>query len=84
MGARFPLRNLARLRQARGLSQQSLAERCGMAGSTISIYEHGRRDAKPGHAERLASELGVSVLELYGLREADDDEDRAPDTVAVG
>jgi transcriptional regulator with XRE-family HTH domain len=65
---RLWLRNLARIRQDQGLVLEELALRCHprIAASTIRALEHGRPPRR-ATAENLATTLGVSVLELYGL-----------------
>jgi transcriptional regulator with XRE-family HTH domain len=61
--------NLLRVRQARRLSQESLAELAGIGRDQISIIENGRR--KPGveTVVRLAGALQVSTESLFeGIR----------------
>jgi transcriptional regulator with XRE-family HTH domain len=61
--------NLLRVRQARRLSQESLAELAGIGRDQISIIENGRR--KPGveTVVRLAGALEVSTESLFeGIR----------------
>ena len=61
--------NLLRVRQARKLSQESLAHLAGIARDQISIIENGRR--KPGieTVVRLAGALEVSTESLFeGIR----------------
>jgi Zn-dependent peptidase ImmA (M78 family)/DNA-binding XRE family transcriptional regulator len=57
----------ARLREAResrGWTQQQLAERLGMARTTIVSIEKGERRLKPEELVALATQLGRSVSEL--------------------
>jgi transcriptional regulator with XRE-family HTH domain len=61
--------NLLRVRQARKLSQETLAQLAGVARDQISIIENGRR--KPGieTVVRLAGALEVSTESLFeGIR----------------
>jgi transcriptional regulator with XRE-family HTH domain len=51
-------------RERRGLSQQALSEKSGVARDGISHYENGTRDAHPGTVKRLADALGVEVKDL--------------------
>ena len=49
-----------------GISQQDLADRCGMPKAMISQYRHGRSGAKYENAKKMADVLGVSVEWLMG------------------
>jgi transcriptional regulator with XRE-family HTH domain len=53
--------NLLRVRQARRLSQQSLAERAGVHRTQISLFETGRRQPMLETSVRLAGALEVSL-----------------------
>jgi transcriptional regulator with XRE-family HTH domain len=55
---------LRELREAALLTQGELAHRSGIAKTTISSYEQGRR--KPEHAtvEKLANAIGVEMSEF--------------------
>jgi transcriptional regulator with XRE-family HTH domain len=55
---------LRALRLERGLSQEEVAERAGMAASTLSRLESGARRLALDHLTPLASALGVQVAEL--------------------
>lgn len=56
-------------RDARGLSQQELAERAGVDHTYISHIEAGRRDNLTlGKLRNLADALGVPPHELMGWR----------------
>ena len=48
------------------MSQEQLAERCGVARETISKLESGRRGAYPSTIHKLASGLGVEPRMLVG------------------
>lgn len=62
-----PLR-LRELREERGFSQHSLAEKSGVGRSTIAALETGERGAHPNTVHALAGALGVRVLDLYRPR----------------
>jgi transcriptional regulator with XRE-family HTH domain len=81
----LPLRNLTRLRKERStLTQEQLAVAVGVSASMLRILEHGRasldRDAV---IERIADELGCSVLDLYGVTLTESDQNDEPGRVAA-
>ena len=53
--------NLRRLRLEHGLSQEALAERCGLHRTYIGSIERGERNATLGSIEVIANSLNVSV-----------------------
>jgi transcriptional regulator with XRE-family HTH domain len=53
------------LRQERGLSQEGLAERCGLDRTYISGIERGLRNVALRNIEALAHALGVSIASLF-------------------
>jgi len=58
---------LARLRQAREralLTQEELAQRSGVAKSTVNRLEQGLQEARISTARRLANALGVTAADL--------------------
>ena len=55
---------LRALRTERGLSQEEVAERAGMAASTLSRLESGARRLALDHLAPLAGALGVEVGDL--------------------
>jgi len=57
-------RNLRRLREAAGLTQDGLGRAVMMDGAEISRYERGERDPQLRNLVRLARGLGVSVADL--------------------
>lgn len=57
--------NLRRHRVAKGWNQEDLAERLGVAQPTVQRWENGKREPKFADIERLASELGVAVADLF-------------------
>lgn len=56
--------NLRRLRKDRGLSQEDLADRCGLHRTYIGSVERGERNVTLGSLEVIANSLGISVPEL--------------------
>jgi len=62
---------VARLRQARGLKQQELADRVGVDQRTISHIEKMRRKPSIKLAIQLANEFGISLDELLGKDETE-------------
>lgn len=60
------MRTICAARSRRGLSQEGLASRCGIAASAISHYETGRRRPDLQNLVKLADGLGVSIDYLLG------------------
>jgi transcriptional regulator with XRE-family HTH domain len=52
------------LREQQGFSQQELADRAGIAKSTVYEAETARRTPTLESLEKIAAALGVSVAEL--------------------
>jgi transcriptional regulator with XRE-family HTH domain len=52
------------LRQARGLSQEAFADKCGLDRTYISGIERGKRNVALRNIEAIAHALAVSVSEL--------------------
>jgi transcriptional regulator with XRE-family HTH domain len=59
--------NVRRLRQARKLSQEALADSVGLAVTYVGQIERGRRNPTLAVVERFAAALKVDALDL--LRE---------------
>jgi repressor LexA len=55
---------LRELRRERALSQQDIERMTGVAQSTLSALESGKRDAQPRTVRKLADALGVEPREL--------------------
>ena len=64
--------NLKAARLAAGLTQKEVAERVGVAKSTYSLYESGKRAPVVKGIKQLAKALGVTADELLGLPEPDE------------
>jgi transcriptional regulator with XRE-family HTH domain len=64
-------RNVKRVRQEKGLTQEQLAERSGFSQQYISGLEQGRRNPTIVTLYELALALGVDHLEL--LRDGEDE-----------
>lgn len=63
-------KNVKRIREAKGLSQDELAKRAGYTSrSTISCIESGKRDCSQKQIFLIANALGVSPGELFGKQE---------------
>lgn len=66
MGEHFN-ENLKEARLKSGLSQKDLAENIGVAKSTYSLYESGKREPNVDTIKKIASALNVSADMLLGL-----------------
>jgi transcriptional regulator with XRE-family HTH domain len=58
--------NLRKARQARGISQERLAEMAGLHRTYISSVERGERNISIDNIERIATALGLKPAELLG------------------
>lgn len=56
--------NLRRARQAAGISQEELAERCEVHRTEISLLERGGREPRLGTMIKLATALGTTAEAL--------------------
>ena len=63
------MKNLKRIRAARGWSQATLAEAAGVKQATISRIESGTNNPSLAVADEIAQALGVSTVELFGIPE---------------
>lgn len=64
-----PVAPLRLLRVARGLSQASLAERCGLSRATVSRLERGVEKPWPRTAQTIAAELGFARELVFPLQD---------------
>lgn len=68
--------NLKEARLKSGISQKDLAENIGVAKSTYSLYESGKRELNVDTIKKIASSLNVSADTLLGI-------DNEPTTLAA-
>ena len=60
---------LKQIRTERNICQQDLAVAIGSCGRTIGRIERGERNASLELALRLSAYLGISVEELFAIKE---------------
>lgn len=65
-------RNVKRLREAAGLTQQTLAARAGISLKTLSNIETGK-DCTVGTLGLLVEHLGVTLADLFESSDTEDD-----------
>ena len=68
MGENFN-ENLKEARLKSGLSQKDLSENIGVAKSTYSLYQSGKREPDVDTIKKIASTLNVSADTLLGIDE---------------
>lgn len=54
-------------RKLKGISQEQLAEYCGIHVATIRKYEIGHRNPKMEQLKKIAKGLDISVIELLDI-----------------
>jgi len=59
-------RNIIKLRKAKGLTQEQLAERSGLSKRMIAHYETNISNPPVNNLLAVAEALGVSILEIIG------------------
>lgn len=64
--------NIVRLRKAKTLSQEELADICGIHRTYIGSVERQERNVTLSSLEMIATGLGVSVLQLLTPASADE------------
>lgn len=57
---------LRELRKARGVTQKQISQETGIAHSTLSLIERGKREPEVGTLQTLAGYFGVTLAELLG------------------
>jgi len=58
-------RRIAKLRKARGLTQEALAEKCGYSTEFVSLVEWGLNASSVAGLEKVAKALKVEVKDLF-------------------
>lgn len=58
--------NLKEIRKERGMTQQQLADSCGMKNTRIANYEAGIREPRLQDAQKIAVALSCTLDELIG------------------
>lgn len=58
-------RRLAEVRRAKGLTQESLAEKADVTALTVSYIEQGRQWPRISTMQSLAKSLGIKIEELF-------------------
>lgn len=62
-------KNLQKIRQERGLSQDQLAKICKVHYSTIFYWESGKRTPKLDEIDRIAKALKITIARLLGQKQ---------------
>jgi len=86
MDEQKPMRELTRIREERGLSQQALANISGVNKATINQIERGRRSPNLETLEKLAGALAIELADFFPKAQApllDPDEERRQDRAVV-
>ena len=58
--------DLKSVREAKGMTQEDLAQACGVIRQTISAIEVGQNKPRPELAKKIGEILDVQWWELYG------------------
>lgn len=65
--------NIRALRRKKGLSQEELAEKCGLHRTYVGSVERGERNVTLSTLEAFSSTLGVSVPQLLTAKAFEND-----------
>lgn len=65
-------KKIRQIREARGLTQSELAERCELSDNFIGLLERGENSPSIFTLEKLARALNVSPSELFALDKSSD------------
>jgi transcriptional regulator with XRE-family HTH domain len=63
-GREILARNLRRLRRAKGLTQEELADKVGLSQTYLSEVEGEKRNISLDNIEALATAFGISISDL--------------------
>ena len=58
-------KNIREVRLEHGLSQETLAEKCGFSNTTLSAYENSRKIPNLTTIAKIAKQLNVRIERLY-------------------
>ena len=58
-------KRVAEVRKSKGVTQQELAEQIGMSVVAIAYIETGKRWARPGTLNKIATNLKVDIADLF-------------------
>lgn len=64
-------RKVAKLRKLQGISQEELAERCGIHRTYIGAIERGEKSPTLNTIEKIANGLNVEIIELWEVKQID-------------
>ena len=56
--------NIKRLREEMGMTQEQLAEKMDVTSGAVSLWESNKRSMNVKQADRLATVLGTTIIEL--------------------
>jgi transcriptional regulator with XRE-family HTH domain len=59
---------LKEFRKGRKMTQETLAERLGVATETVQNWERGRRFPEPHNIDKLSTELGVQPAHFFSYK----------------
>ncbi len=69
------MRSLGALRREKGLTQEKLAEMLGVAQSTVTSYEVGKRTPSKDVANRIMKIFDLTVYEVWEMFYGDETEE---------